>query len=118
VVWGQASTSNLGQVKVMLKRPGNKRWLDTPSQVTALTSAHATVDQKREAYKVYADTPVNVNARINFKYSLPPVTATAVSATQMPANYTNAPMRMNYPSQLLQMQQQPQMQAFYPGLAQ
>jgi hypothetical protein len=92
--------------------------LETPAQVTALTSSHSSVEQKKEAYKMYADTPFHVNARLRFNYSLPPVPAMTAAPMQMPANYMNPAARMNYPSQALQMQQAPHMPGFFHGLPQ
>jgi hypothetical protein len=72
-------TYDLSKFSVSLKRPGNKRWLDTPLQLQGVTSSEYGREEKQAAYKAYADSPLYVVARLQVEYSLPPVNNAAVA---------------------------------------
>ena len=87
-------------------------------QVLGATGVHATVEERKNEYRKYADLPFHTSARINIRYSLAPTPVTKAEAVppQAQVGFNNfTAQRMQYPQNMMSMHPIPNAQHFYPG---
>ena len=67
---------DLSKLRVKIRRPDNKRWIDTPLLHDKLLDISDKA-QKKEAFKRYMDKPIYVCARMEMEYTVPQEVSTA-----------------------------------------